>query len=95
MGISIYHGKSVEKEFLIPNFPECCPKGLDFGVERLCCCIRRPVVVEVEYVIIVFVERSRNNVEGMESSLFDLVVPFGHREPGSILDGVLGKDHPQ
>ena len=50
---------------------------------------------KVEYVIIMLVESSRNDVEGMEPGLFDLVVPLCHRESCSILDGVPCKDHPQ
>ena len=35
VGVGVYHRESVQEEFLISDTPECRPKGLDFGIERL------------------------------------------------------------
>jgi len=55
VGISVYHGEPVKEEFLIPNPSECSPKSLDFGIERLGSGVRRPVVIEVEDIIIMLI----------------------------------------
>ena len=82
------------EEFLAIYSSLCSSESLELGIKGFSRSIRCPVV-EVENVIVVLIERSSNDIEGMEASLFDFVVPSGQGKSCCILDGVLCKNHPQ
>ena len=67
----------------------------DFCIEGLCQGIGRSVVVEVQNFLIMLVEGGCDNIEGMESGFFHLIVPACLGQACGILDCVFGKDHPQ
>jgi hypothetical protein len=51
--------------------------------------------IKVYYFFAVFVKSGCNNVKGVESGFFYLIVPSGHIKLGTVFDGTFVKYHLQ
>ena len=102
--ITALQKKSVVKQIVLPLWIgriSCqrlllnLPWRVWFCIEWFCHSVWRTLVIEVQNLIIMFIECCGDNIERMQSCFFHLVIPACHGKPGSILDGVLGKYHAQ
>lgn len=78
MGTGIYHSDPEQEKLFVGTPSEIGSEKFNLGIESFRQGIGRTVVVEVQNLIVMFVEGNSNDIERMQSSLFDLVVPPRH-----------------
>ena len=95
MWASINSGQPKQEELLIDDTSQRSPETFDFRVERLCCCIGGTLVVEIEYVTVMLLERPGDYLEVGYSRPFHFIIPACQVEHGSGFCGGFGEVHPQ
>lgn len=78
VGTGIYHSDPEQEKLFVGTPSEIGSEKFNLGIESFRQGIGRTVVVEVQNLIVMFVEGNSNDIERMQSSLFDPVVPPSH-----------------